>query len=338
MSKRRWKKWEIDWLKKNYNSDPQSAANHLNRTYGSVQSKARNLGLLGARKMGDEFLGVDPEEYDTLEELWDVIDRVKTLYQKLDNENTNPVIDFKHFDHPILLWVLADAHVGSMGGEYSVLKERIELLSTVRHGYGISAGDTTDNFLPSRIPQGMFNQIIPPRLQKQLVEHQYKKLKGHWLAAVQGNHEKRSEDVDDFHFTSYLAKQLGCYNMGYGGLLTLELGKQVYEIAVRHQYRCSSSLNITHTCKRLREREHPNADISIVAHNHQGACEQLHHPDKSRIYIRPGSFKGVDKYSRSIGYNETPHCIPSVILYPDKRKMIPFLNIDDALTVFESII
>jgi len=59
--------------------------------------------------------------------------------------------------------------------------------------------------------------------------------------------------------------------------------------------------------------------------------------DKSRIFIRPGSFKGTDRYARQLGYVDTGAQIPSVIVYPDRRKMLPFLNLADAVTVLNNI-
>ena len=335
-----WTKFEVNYIKKEYNSEPgriHEIATALGRTYDSIATKANRLGIKGGITRV-RHLGVNPNEYEDLEELWGAIQHVQKYAQKLDNEVTNPVVNFSHIDHPILLWFLADAHVGAMNAEYDALEKRVEYLATINHGYGISVGDTTDNFLPSRIPQGMFKQIIPPSLQRQLIEHQFIKLQGKWLAVVEGNHENRSADVDDFHFSSQLARRLHCYNMGHGGLLTLKLGEQSYEIAMRHKFNKNSYMNPTHAPMQMRRLNYPSADIAIVAHNHQAAITEVHEPTKNRVYIRPGSFKGPDSYSRSVGFIETPHCIPSVILYPEKRMMLPFLNLDAAVTTFESII
>lgn len=150
---------------------------------------------------------------------------------------------------------------------------------------------------------------------------------------VKNCHEEFSHDADDFDFTKYLASAVGAANMGFGGQVNLYVGEQLYQIALRHKYRYNSSFNYTHTCKRLREREYPNADIVCVAHHHQATIEQMAHSDKDRIYIRPGSMKGPDRYARSLGYTDTGSQIPTVILWPDKRKMLSFLNLEDAIEV-----
>ena len=78
------------------------------------------------------------------------------------------------------------------------------------------------------------------------------------------------------------------------------------------------------------------ADIVVVSHHHQAAVEQQPHSDKDRVYIRPGSMKGPDRFARSLGYAKTGSAIPTVILWPDKRQMLSFLNLEEAVEVSRS--
>ena len=172
--------------------------------------------------------------------------------------------------------------------------------------------------------------MFPPELQKELVVNLYSKLKGRWIAAVQGCHEEFSHFADDFDFTKYLAHQLGCVNLGFGGLIKLMVGEQQYNIAIRHKYKYNSSYNPTHSAIQLVRFEYPEADISIVAHNHRAAITWMSHRDKDRVYVRPGSFKGPDRYARSLGYTDTGSQMPTVILWPDKRQMWVYQHLEDA--------
>jgi hypothetical protein len=80
-------------------------------------------------------------------------------------------------------------------------------------------------------------------------------------------------------------------------------------------------------------------DIGCVAHNHEAAIEQVVLQDGlDRIFIRPGTFKGIDRYGRSIGFNDVGSYLPTVILYPDRRFMVPFLHLEHAVGVYDSII
>ena len=231
--------------------------------------------------------------------------------------------------------IIADLHIGAVTVPLDYVRERFQRMVEVEHLYAVSVGDTVDNYLPQRHPQGMFSTLFPPEIQKELVTSLYRMLYGRWIGLVQGCHEEFSHMTDDFDFTKYAAHQLNCPNLGFGGLVRLHVGEQQYNIAVRHKYKYSSSLNPTHTCKRLVQMEYPEADIACVAHHHRAAITQLAHRDKDRIYIRPGSMKGPDRYARSLGYTDTGDQIPVVILSHDKRQMLPYFDLEQALDAME---
>jgi predicted MPP superfamily phosphohydrolase len=238
---------------------------------------------------------------------------------------------------PVLVGFLADIHIGAVSGHYKELKDRVDLLSETDDAYIISCGDTVDNYLPTFHGYEQFTVMCPPEVQKKLVEYIFSKLDGKLLALVQGCHDEASHSADDFDWTKYLTDKFGCANLGFGGFVNIQLDGQTYRIAARHKYRFSSSFNLTHTVKRLRE-QLGDFDIGCVAHNHQAAIEEVMQQDgKQRIFIRPGSFKGADRYSRFLGYKDTGGFIPTVLIFPNKRRMIPFLNLNDAVVVKEAL-
>ena len=53
--------------------------------------------------------------------------------------------------------------------------------------------------------------------------------------------------------------------------------------------------------------------------------------------MRSGSYKLYDEYGQKLAGYEGAYGIPSAILYPDKRLMIPFRNISDAVNIFKRI-
>ena len=82
-------------------------------------------------------------------------------------------------------------------------------------------------------------------------------------------------------------------------------------------------------------------DIGCVAHQHSPAIEEVVLADGlPRIFVRPGSFKGADRYARQLGFASRPseYAVPSVILFPNERRMIPFLKITDAAIVLKSLL
>jgi len=328
----RWTKEEISILKENYGVSPIREWTHLlpNRPWTAIQNKASRIGLSSWIR-GPQYkheTGIINGE--SLDELWEAAYAFQQASLRL-RSRTDPVEVWLDVDYPIALAFIADLHIGAITVPLDHVRQRFEMMVEFDHLYAISAGDTTDNYLPQRHPQGMFSTMFPPEIQKELVIDLYRKMYGRWIALVQGCHEEFSHMTDDFDFTKYAAHQLDCANLGFGGLIKLTVGEQLYNIAVRHKYRYNSSLNPTHTCKRLVELEYPEADIACVAHHHRAAINQLAHRDKDRIYIRPGSLKGPDRFARSLGYTDTGSQIPVVILSPDKRQMLPYFDLDQAL-------
>lgn len=335
----KWTEEEIKVLKENFGVKPIRVWAHLlpNRAHTAIQKKAQYEGLYSDLRVGDypapRYVPDLPKATDlTFTELWEAAHAFQRMATELSTR-LDPVDIYLDVNKPIGLGFIADIHIGSVSTPLDQVRARFELMREQPWLYLVSAGDTIDNFLPTRHGQGMFGTMFPPELQKELVLDLYMKMEGRWLALVQGCHEEFSHDADDFDFTKYLSSAVGAANLGFGGQINLHVGDQLYQVVVRHKYRFNSSFNYTNTCKRLREREYPNADIVCVAHHHQAVIEQMPHPDKDRIYIRPGSMKGPDRYARSLGFKDTGAHIPTVILWPDKRQMLSFLNLEEAIEV-----
>ncbi len=330
---------ELDVIVKNYGIVPiREWANQLpRRTWRSIQAKASRMGLTSEiRGPAPRFKRPPDITGETLDQVWESAfahqKSAKALSTRQDEVNV-----YIDVDHPIALAFIADLHIGAVTVSLDHVRDRFRRMSEVDWLYAVSAGDTIDNYLPQRHPQGMFSTLFPPELQKELVMNIYQMLYGRWVALLQGCHEEFSHMTDDFDFTKYAARQLNCPNMGFGGLLKLHVGDQEYKIAIRHKYRYSSTLNPTHTCKRLVQMEYPEADIACVAHHHRAAVLQLSHRDKDRVYIRPGSMKGPDRYARGLGFTDSGDQIPVVILSHDKRQMLPFFSLDQAIDVIKAM-
>jgi hypothetical protein len=341
-SVRTWSNEEEEILRKHFGKEPLISWAPLipKKSLDAIQCKATAMGLKSSLRGYNvrNFRYMDqrlfPEDED-IEKIWknleDFQEQCKTLSTHQDE------ITVRMDNTPILIAFLADLHIGAVSGKYKELRERIDLLSSLPNVYVISCGDTVDNYLPDFHSPGQFGEIVPPEIQKQLVEYIFKKINGKMLALVQGCHDEASHNTDDFDWTKYLSLRLDCANLGFGGFVNVVLGSQTYRICVRHKFRFGSQLNLTHTVKRMRE-QLGDFDIGVVAHNHQAAIEELAMPDKHRVFVRPGSFKGADRYARQLGFTDTGAQVPSIILFPNERKILPFMNLDDAVKVLQSFI
>ena len=255
-----------------------------------------------------------------IEDIFDALELYQQATHKLSKrrDSTDIKIDT---DKPIYLACLADIHLGAVSTNISAFRDTVDTLAVTPNAYMISVGDTIDNFLHSVHGEGVYEALCPPEIQKRLIEYMFSKLEGRILGLVQGDHEEFSHMVDDFDFTKYLCEKFKCPDLGFGGFINLTVGKIKYVIHARHRYRFSSTLNLTHTVKRMRE-QLGDFDIGIVAHNHQASIEFVDMRDKPRVFIRPGSFKGADRYARKIGFMDTGRTfMPVVELHPDIRLM-----------------
>ena len=341
----KWTKEELGILMKNYGKIPavQIADKLPDRTTTSILRKAQRLGLrssLGGNQYTtprfDARIKSGLPDTADLGRLFDAIYEFQNASKKLSTRVDEATVEIDT-GRPIAVGFLADAHIGAITCRYKELVERFELMVDTPGFYLFSVGDTIDNYQPQPHSSGMFGQLIPPELQKELVENLYTKMKGRWLGAVQGCHEEWSHEADDFDWTKYLSDKLGCPNLGFGGFVDLKVGKQEYKIHLRHKYRFGSSVNLTHTVKRMRE-QLGDFDVGCVAHHHQAAIEQVYQGDGvDRIFIRPGSFKNGDRYSRMLGFKDTGAQIPTVVFYPDRRLMIPFLHLEQAAEFMKNV-
>jgi len=309
------------------------------RSFSAIQLKSERMGLKSnlsreTRRVKFMDLKLPPNDKD-MEGLWDALENFQKESRRLSTHQEDVTVEIDG-EKPILFVALADLHIGAIGTRYAELRQTVDLLARTEDVYIGSVGDTVDNYLPEWHSEGQFGEIIPPEVQKKLVEYIFDKLNGKFLFLVQGCHDEASHEVDDFDWTKYLQSKLKCFNLGFGGFLNLKLGSQTYRIAARHKYIGNSSTNPTNTVKRLREQV-GDFDIGIVAHNHQAAIERVAMPEKDRIFIRPGSFKRPDRFARGIGFSDTGYEMPGVILFPDKRRMIPFMNLEDGIETLKAL-
>ena len=335
---RPWTSEEIEILQRNYGKLPvRILVDSLpGRTISSITNKAFKLGFKSALTNADNFLTKPIPNTDNVEELWDSIYRMQKAQLNMENVVEYPDIDLD-IDEPIAVSFLADAHIGALSCKYEELRERVGMIGETKNHYFFSVGDTIDNYLPSKHPQGMFRQLVSPKLQRQLVEDLFVPIGHKCLGTLKGCHDDWSEDADNMDYNTLLSRRMKCPNLGYGTTVYLTVGDVMYRISLRHKFRFNSSFNLTHTVKRMRE-QLGDFDIGCVAHHHQAVIEQAQMGDGlGRIFIRPGSFKGADSFAKKIGFKDTGAFVPTVILMPDERRMIPFLQLEDAVTVLSAL-
>lgn len=272
----------------------------------------------------------------------DVLEKVKHLQESIQGMSVSQDEAEVEIltDKPISLTFMGDCHVGHVNTDYELLEEHLGLIEQAEGAYLMTTGDLMENPVLHAIQKhGSMHQesMVSPKFQKQLVEHLFARVSDRVLAMLQGHHEEWSYTADDFDFGEFITEQFGCPYLEHGGRLTVKVANpgdttgQDYRIVARHSYRYNSSYNLTHAPKQM-IRFFKDGDIGVVGHHHEGAIEEgFLQPGKPFIAIRLGSYKRDDRWARAVGYGTTTPLSPTVILWPDKWRMVPFKSIRDGI-------
>ena len=144
-----------------------------NRTIGAIRKKAQRMELYSDITCADfpppRYQPELPKATDmTFNELWEATLNFQRMALELSTR-LDPVNIYLDVDQPIGVGFLADAHIGSISTPLDEVRTRLEFMREQPWLYLIRDGDTIDNYLPTRHPQGMFCTMFPPELQKELV-------------------------------------------------------------------------------------------------------------------------------------------------------------------------
>lgn len=239
-------------------------------------------------------------------------------------------------DKPILLNLWGDWHLGAKGVDYKQHDEDEELINETEGSYFIGMGDYKDNGNGFVIPQSPQENTISTDMQDKIVERKFQRTADKWLAVIRGCHDdwdKRNANKD---FVQNLCDITNSINLWHGGIVNLSVGDAEYRIGVRHKYKNESGLNTTNT-QRSFVNEFGQCDIVGVGHKHFCEVHHLSRMGEETVYMRSGTYKLYDEYGQKLAGYEGAYGVPSCILYPDKKLIIPFRDLKNAVKVFRGL-
>lgn len=253
---------------------------------------------------------------------------------KLNKKQTKASFEIKD-DKPVCIAWWGDWHEGAIGTDYDRLDKDTETIANTDGLYWIGGGDYKDNYLTYGHAGSQYEQIIQPGMQDLAVKHRMKMVGHNCIALVRGCHDDWDKKIGDKDFIQTICDEVNAINLWHGGDLFIQLGEQKYHWKVRHKYKFESSLNLENSMRRIMEIQGP-CDVACAAHLHNPYYMERHLMGEHRILMRTGSYKVWDEFSQKLaGYKGKPG-IPCVILFPDKKVMIP-LYLDRAVTVLKSL-
>ena len=236
-------------------------------------------------------------------------------------------------DLPVGVCLCSDQHYGGFI-RIDLLKRDIELIAETEGLYAIGGGDWMDNFKPvGKTATGMFSASDPnPGHQYRRMVRLLKPSAGKWIVVMAGNHDDgwdmRSAGIAR---VPDLAKELDApYASEAGCTLHLQVGWQRYVFYAKHTWRGTSGMNKGNAARNMWNDwpwEWENADVVCLSHLHENHMETPTRHGRDVVYLRSGAYKVNDGYAETHGY-KSEWGVPMVILFPDKRKILPFKGVD----------
>lgn len=298
-------------------------------TEKAVELKARRLGtpkndVSPQRTVAPVFTIPDAIERVPGDELWALAERATTrdLQRHANERFAAASIDDPL---PIGISIISDQHIRQTGPTNMVrMREDAELICRTPGLYGLLGGDGVDNHIKHRAAMvGGGTKVsdewrLYDEYLKMFATGETPKL----LAMISGNHDDWTRDEAGIDMVSQLARLNRVHYAPDEILLTVAVPGQEYRIKVRHQYRYNSSLNLTHTVKRMWEQGQDEFDVGVVGHHHEAAIEPFIKHGRRIWAARPGSYQLTSSFSRRYGYNHSIPTCPTFLLFPGPRHQV----------------
>jgi hypothetical protein len=245
---------------------------------------------------------------------------------------------------PIVVCFPSDWHIGNKATDHRRMREDVELIATHPKVYCALGGDPCDNFIWEGMISASRSQALHPpeqwRIFRSLVNRLVSTNSLLWVSA--GNHDAWTTKASSLDpILSSLAGIPVCYTEE-GGFVHLTVGNQPWVIYRKHRpTRSASPKNLLNFLKEMLRSGAPiEFDIGVSEHFHEADIETFEYRPGTkidRVLIACGTYKVKDPYSQGLGLYGGGYGVPSVILYPDRRRMIAFKSISDALEALDGV-
>ena len=278
--------------------------------------------------LADEFdLGDDPTP-EQIERLLDVMTDMDSALQSFSPTKDRVEFSPPESHLPTGIVYTGDWHVGAGGVALDRLREDLKRIGETDGLWAIGMGDMIEGV-------GAGNKAAPPlyhglvnssAVQVSIATHLARHAEGKWLALLGGNHDAFSFRATGIERARVIAQRLGVpFFSEAGGTIYLNLDGASYVIGVRHNGKGNSQINTTNAQRRTFDQwpEWENVDVICLAHLHYNDLQVTPRKGGQCVYLRSGTAKVHDDYSRDQGY-KPEYGMPLVVFYPGEKRMIPF--------------
>lgn len=261
--------------------------------------------------------------------LWERVETITDLDVK--RHQAERLIDVEvDDDRPIALAFKSDQHIRQSGPiMMRRMREDAELVAVTDGMYAALAGDGVDNHIKHR--EAMANGGDKPKDSWKLYDHYLGMFAEKILVVASGNHDDWTRDFTGVDQVKALAEKNRVHYCPDEALIRLQVGEQRHQILVRHQFHTGNSrMNLGMVVKRMWELGNDDFDVGVIGHHHEPACEPFLKHGIRRWALRPGSYQLTSSYSRRKGFAHSYPTCPTVILWPNQRRVMGFWDVWEA--------
>lgn len=237
---------------------------------------------------------------------------------------------------------MSDFHIGHEGIAYKRLEHDMKMISQTQDMFMTFLGDSIDNFIDAKHLGAIINSVTSPKQQLYMLQYV--------LSLLKNPKAKILFVTKDNHVTARLKKATGIdwsnkmwsdYGVFYGGeeiRCEVTLGKQQYTFLGRHSARGQSNVNLTAGAEKLiKDGMYDDIDVVMVAHKHEGAMKLYNYRGKPRVAIQTSTYKILDPFAASLGFQKPSVFMPVLLCNPDKKEFLIIPSIDTAAEMLKML-
>lgn len=212
--------------------------------------------------------------------------------------------------------LLSDLHVGSEACDMDLIKRVIDYIAEKDNRRCLLLGDAIENGTKNSIGSGVYEQLMNPQDQIDLVVELLKPIAHKLDISISGNHEERSRVQSGLDAMKIISDQLGIEYAGYRAVVDYTINKNSYKFAIHHGKGGGGTLATIE--RRIKEMASVVEDCQVYAigHFHRG-------------FIAEKEVVRVDSYNSKTRKEKVLHiCNPSTMNTASYAEM---MNLDSQL-------
>jgi len=231
---------------------------------------------------------------------------------------------------PICVLVLGDTHFGSWATDYDKLIAITDEIINTPNLYVILVGDLLQMSIKLRGVLEVSDNALPPYWQIRFLESWLMSVKHKVICSTWDNHSvMREENAVGFSSYAEIFKRHTIYHSGIGHV-DIQVGKEVYKLAVAHFFRGRTMLNPVHGQMRYMRMEANDREICAAGDSHVAGLVKYMEGGKTRVALNCGSLQNSGYGKRLFSLKHQDH-FPCFTLDPNKHEITPYWSVSEWL-------